>query len=225
MSRAQTIAGGAIFGALSIVISLLHLGVPFVPVPYLVFEFAEIPVIISGMLFGPVGALISALEYWGMLQIVGQFAPIGPAAAFLGVGSTVIGMILAAKLLRRLGHVPGIWAFSALAILFGAMIRAPILTFVNWGILVYIAPGFAPFATKALGSFLGYQLSPDSGLILVLVFTAIFNLIQTVVSVLPSAAISEIALYRVQQGRGQEYWLAKYVRVGYRRKVTVNDPS
>jgi len=217
MTRTQTIAGGAVFGAVSIAISLLHLGVPFLPVPYLVFEFAEIPVIISGMLFGPVGALISAAEYWGMLQLIGQFAPIGPAAAFLGVGSTAVGVIFAAKVLHRLNIRPGIWGFSALAIVIGALIRAPVETLVNFGILVYVAPGFAPFAAHSLGNFLGYQLSPGTGLELVLVFTATFNIIQTIVSVLPSAAVSELAILRLSGRRGQEYWLSRFTRVGSKK--------
>jgi hypothetical protein len=214
VSKTQSVAGGAVFGALALIFSLLQVGVPFLPLPYLVFQFAEIPVVLSTLLFGPLGGAISAFEYWAMLQTLGQNAALfGPEAAFLAVGSSVLGIYIAKRLLSLTGSKPGVWLFASACLGTASLVRVPLLTAVNWWIFNFLAPGFIPVAAGMAARFLSIP-SGDAGLGLVLVFTGIFNIIQLCISLLPAFALAELILSKWLTNTPERYWLGTQVRLG-----------
>ena len=136
--RASLVAAtSAIFGALAAVLAVLPLSFPFPLIPYLRFEVAEIPVVIAFLGFGPLPGIVSALTYWGVLTLVGEFTPIGPAMKFLAVASMLLGLWVGFKLSKnsyRLG--------LTLGFLFGSLLRVLAMTAANYVILLYLFPEF-----------------------------------------------------------------------------------
>jgi len=209
-TRNEVVAGGAVLGALSMVLTLLEIRFPFFPIPYLMFEFAEIPVIVAAMMYGPAGGAISAFEYWVLLQMAGRDAPIGPALKFLAVGSTVLGVWCGGWLHRKLGMKPGLVRFAVLSSALGVAFRVAVMTAANWYILAFLFPGYLTFAKGMLGTTLGMTFADDlSALAMVLVLTAAYNVIQMAISVLPSLAVCSAALAKHGRFSGR-YWLRVY---------------
>ncbi len=175
------IASSAVFGALASVLAALPLSFPFPVIPYLKFDVAEIPVFLAFLGFGPIPGFISALTYWGILNLVGEFVPIGPAMKFLAVVSTLTGIWAGLRLSRsyRLG-VP-------LCFTLGITLRVLVMTLANYVVLVILFPEFLEFAAYMVSHSLGVQLEAGlSALILVLVFTAIYNALHVFLSLVPS---------------------------------------
>jgi len=77
------VAISTVFGALSAVLAMMPLSFSFPLIPYLKFDIAEIPVVTAFLGFGPFPGFISALTYWLILNIFGEWAPIGPAMKFI----------------------------------------------------------------------------------------------------------------------------------------------
>jgi len=156
----------------------MHLSLPFLPLPYLEFQFAEIAIVMAVILYGPLAGTLASFEYLIILEMLGQFAPFGPLLAFLGVVSIVIGMGVARYLLFNANRKTGVWSYASISIIIAASIRVPLLTFANLAYFYLIAPNFINIATSELSSFLGNAVI--SSFALVLVFTAFFNIIQSV---------------------------------------------
>ena len=175
------IASSAVFGALASVLAALPLSFPFPVIPYLKFDVAEIPVFLAFLGFGPLPGFISALTYWGILNLVGEFVPIGPAMKFLAVVSTLTGIWAGLRLSRsvRLG-IP-------LCFTLGIAVRVLVMSLANYVVLVILFPEFLEFASFLVSQSLGITLEAGlSALILVLIFTAIYNAIHVFLSLIPS---------------------------------------
>ena len=181
--RASLVAAtSAIFGALAAVLAVLPLSFPFPLIPYLRFEVAEIPVVIAFLGFGPLPGIVSALTYWGVLTLVGEFTPIGPAMKFLAVASMLLGLWVGFKLSKnsyRLG--------LTLGFLFGSLLRVLTMTAANYVILLYLFPEFLDYAIQALSASLGIQFGClGTAFTLILIFTAVFNVLHMMLSLFPS---------------------------------------
>jgi|BEDMetMinimDraft_2_1075160.scaffolds.fasta_scaffold00023_32 hypothetical protein len=208
-SRTEAIAGGAVFGALASAISYMHLSLPFLPLPYLEFQFAEIAIVMAVILYGPLAGTLASFEYLIILEMLGQFAPFGPLLAFLGVVSIVIGMGVARYLLFNANRKTGVWSYASISIIIAASIRVPLLTFANLAYFYLIAPNFINIATSELSSFLGNAVI--SSFALVLVFTAFFNIIQSVISIVPATAASGYIFARWSPYSIDRYWLPSFI--------------
>jgi len=208
-SRTEAIAGGAVFGALASAISYMHLSLPFLPLPYLEFQFAEIAIVMAVILYGPLAGTLASFEYLIILEMLGQFAPFGPLLAFLGVVSIVIGMGAARYLLFNANRKTGVWSYASISIIIAASIRVPLLTFANLAYFYLIAPNFINIATSELSSFLGNAVI--SSFALVLVFTAFFNIIQSVISIVPATAASGYIFARWSPYSIDRYWLPSFI--------------
>ncbi len=175
------IASSAVFGALASVLAALPLSFPFPVIPYLKFDIAEIPVFIAFLGFGPIPGLVSAITYWGILNLVGEFVPVGPAMKFLAVISTLTGIWAGLKLSRsyRIG-IP-------LCFTLGIAVRVLVMSLANYVVLVILFPEFLKFAAYLVSHSLGMQLEPGlSALMLVLIFTSIYNVLHVFLSLIPS---------------------------------------
>ncbi|MEM1775671.1 MAG: hypothetical protein QW079_01920, partial [Nitrososphaerota archaeon] len=95
------ISVSTIFGALSAILAMLPLSFPFPLVPYLKFDIAEMPVYVAFLSFGPIPGFTSALTYWFVLNMFGEWAPIGPLMKFIAVASTLSGFMLGSRILSK----------------------------------------------------------------------------------------------------------------------------
>ena len=183
MLGTRTITSGAAMAALALILAFLPLSFPFPPIPYLRFDPAEIPVFISLLGFGPLPALITNLVYYFVLLAVGEFTPVGPTMKFLAVASSLLGFWLGSRMVYARGFKP----MLAAGTLLGTVLRVLAMTAANYVILLILFPEFLGLATTLLGAFLGMDISAgQAGFFLVLVFTAVYNILHMGFSLVPT---------------------------------------
>lgn len=175
------IAISTVFGALSGVLAMMPLSFSFPLIPYLKFDIAEIPVVTAFLGFGPFPGFISALTYWLVLNIFGEWSPIGPAMKFIAVASMLAGLWVSYKLVSRF-RTPWFMVF-----LFSSLTRILATSISNYVLLALTAPFFLEYAVGFLSLALGMEIEAGvGGLLIVLFFTAIYNTLHVVLSLFPS---------------------------------------
>ncbi|BAJ50405.1 conserved hypothetical protein [Candidatus Caldarchaeum subterraneum] len=183
MLSTKTITSGASMAALALILAFLPLSIPFPPIPYLRIDPAEIPVFISLLGFGPWPALITNLVYYFVLLAVGEFTPVGPTMKFLAVASSLLGFWLGSRMVYAKGFKPMLAAGTFL----GTVLRVLAMTAANYVVLLILFPDFLSLATSLLGAFLGVDISSgQAGFFLVLVFTAVYNVLHMGFSLIPT---------------------------------------
>jgi len=197
VSRTNSLTGAAVFGALAAVITFL-IQIPY-PVPgftFLQIDLAEIVDVLAFLLFGPAVGLLTTLIHYLVLNFLPTASPIfGPLLKLFGVTSMILGMWLGhgayARILKRKGGV--ITGFSIMLGV-GAVLRAIILTPINYVFLIFVFAPNAVFST----SFLSFYLA---GL-------AIYNVLQTVLAaVVPFLVVK--ALSRAAPNLEVRTWFAR----------------
>ena len=184
------LSASAIFGALAAVMAILPLSFPFPLLPYQKFDFAELPVMVAFFIFGPGPGLVSSVVYWMVLNFVGSFVPIGPAAKFGAVVTMILGMWLGARIYRKVNMRTGIAGFFALTISLGMILRIIAMSVMNFIILWLLFPSFLDLASTSLNVSMGLTFSaPIDALIAALLVTALFNALHIFLSVIPSYLI------------------------------------
>ncbi|MCS7094435.1 MAG: hypothetical protein NZ988_01315 [Thaumarchaeota archaeon] len=179
-------ATGASLGVISATIAIMPLSFAYPPIPYLRFELAEVPAFVAALGFGPsVGLLASTVYFLGLL-VMGEFSPLGPLMKYLAVVSTFVG-IWAIALLRKRGPQLAMRVASWTT---GCFSRVLVMSAVNYLVLIVFFPDFLGFAVSTLSAFLGTELSPNQhGLAMVLLYTAFYNVLHTVLSIGASVAV------------------------------------
>ena len=178
--RKFTIAQVASIGALAYVMSFVK--IPFPPLPYLVFDLGEIPVITLALVSSLQAGLAASIVYYGILNVTGEFVPIGPLMKLIAVASLLVGLYPIRRSLSR--------ARIASSFALASAIRISVMTLANYVVICILFPGFLDMAAKSLSVFLGQRLlDPIS---LVMIFTGFFNLIHTIVSFFPSVAAAKL---------------------------------
>ena len=178
------ISATSIFGALASILAILPLSIPYPPIPYLKFDLAEIPVMVALLCFGPIPGIGSALIYWAILLLRGEFSPIGPSMKFLAVFSMLIGLWIGVKVFK------GSRFTLHLSFLLGAFLRVLSMSAMNYIVAYLLFPNFMSLAARTISMVLGIKISGGlSCLITVLAFTAVFNLIHSILSIAPSILI------------------------------------
>jgi riboflavin transporter FmnP len=174
-----------IFGATVALISLTlsHL-IAFYPLTYLKFDPAEIIVILSLLLFGPYVAIGIAFIHFALLNVFTGFPIIGPGMKFLAVISTIVGIYLGLTLFKFKKTLYMI----LFALILALIIRNVVMTVANYALFITIFAGFLPFAEAMITEAIGL---PGS-LFLILVFTAIYNSIHVLITVLPAYYIAKL---------------------------------
>ncbi|MBO3768709.1 MAG: hypothetical protein QXS21_02820 [Thermoproteota archaeon] len=194
LSKTRTIVSSAFFGALAAILAVAPLSFPFPLIPYLKFDIAEVPAIISLFLFGPLPGLFTSLVYLVVLNFIGSFAPIGPILKFLSVLSTMIGAWFGITICSRAKSKP--FTYIVAVLVFSAIVRVMILTLANYIVIWILMPNFLSYATFAVSLATGIKLSPNfEGLLVVLILTAIFNVLHVLFTIIPSFVLV-IALVR-----------------------------
>jgi riboflavin transporter FmnP len=214
-----TLAGGCVFAALAAVLTIAKVAVQYPPIPYLQIDFAEVPIMISFFLFGPLAAVLAEVIHWLFLNVTGSDAPLGPAIKIMAVLSTLLGFWLGGQIYSRLGRGGTAVALSMMFAI-GMLLRVAVMTVVNYVVLVYIGPiffgaNYLAFAKSVLQAALGWEFSTDgAALFWVLLFTGLYNVINLVVAAIPAGLIIAPVARSFKHVTSFDSWLFRTVRPG-----------
>jgi riboflavin transporter FmnP len=213
----MTIAGAAVFAGLAAILTLARASVPFPLIPYLQIDFAELPIMISFFLFGPVAGIFTELVHWIFLNETGSDVPLGPAIKLVAILSTFFGFWLGSLVYSRLGgrtnRAVGLGLSSMFG--FGILLRVGAMTLMNYLVLVYVGPVFfgvnyMAFAKSTIVATTGWQFNGDAAVLFwVLVFTAIYNVVNLLVASIPAGLIVSPMTNSFRHMTSVETWLMR----------------
>jgi riboflavin transporter FmnP len=191
--RSVGLTGGAVFGglaALSTVVVPANIQ-PFFPIlPFLRFDPAELFSVLAFLIFGPVAAVIAASSHWIFLTATGTSGPLGPAAKFASVLSTLLGLWVGGRVYQRIGAKFSRMSFAlGLMLAFAVLARVCVMFIVNYFIFTYVGPvifgfDYLGFGQKALQLTLGVEYAGPWLLIAMLLYTSVFNGLHAAFSVI-----------------------------------------
>jgi riboflavin transporter FmnP len=186
---------------------MINITIPFPLLPYLKFDFSEIPVTISFFLIGPQYALLSTAIYWVVLTIrAGDI--LGPAMKGAAVASMIIGLWAASKVTSR-DKSKSVKPLITSGLIIGILLRVVVMSLFNYAVLTVIAPFWLDYAAGLVAA-LGLPTTSTSQTILwVLLLTGLYNLLHTALSMIPSVFISEATIERVPNLAGNS-WISQY---------------
>ncbi len=209
-----SIAGSAIFSALALILAAgsQAMGLNFPLVPYLQFDLGEVAIILAFFIFGPAPALVSSVVEFGGLMVFGQQIPIGPLLKLIALVSTVAGLWAGTKIAAR-GGKTSFFRLAGWTTVLGGVVRAAVMTVPNFYLVVYIY-GLAAIEgfVKAPFSAVGIGLTSSNALLVILAFTAVFNVIQLAVVMGVSSLVLRVpSVPRLRMG-GRTPWFAGVVQ-------------
>jgi riboflavin transporter FmnP len=180
---------------------------------------------VSFFLFGPLAGIITEVVHWLFLNETGSDAPLGPAIKFVAVMSTFLGFWLGSAIYSRLGAASGKRPFFGLSLIFGlgAILRVAAMTVVNYAVLVYVGPvifgaNYMGYAKSTLLATTGWQFGSDAAVLFwVLVFTALYNVINLVVASVPAGLIVSPLTNSFRHITSVETWLMRSVGAHHTR--------
>lgn len=204
----RSIALSAVFSALSIMLTMTNITIPFPLLPYLQFDFSEIPVTMSFFLVGPQYALLSTAIYWIVLTIRASDI-LGPAMKGAAVVSMIVGLWLASKLSNR-NFDRRLRSLVSTGLVLGITIRVIVMSVFNYAVFTVIAPFWLDYATGLVAALGLPTSSPIQTILWVLLLTGIYNLLHTALSMIPSVYVSEATIKRIPSLAGNS-WIAMYL--------------
>ena len=193
-SKTAKIAGAAVFGALAWFLAVPEFfKIPFYPLTYLTFDFAEIPVMFSFLVFGPAAGIISSVVLWGTLNFVGSTGTFGATMKFIAVASAALGLWIGVSLYSKVSSKIALKGALASGFIFSLLLRVAIMTVANYVALTIVFPDFMGFAVDMLAKAnIVDASSPFSGIVAILLITGVYNTIHTALSLIPSYFLSTI---------------------------------
>jgi riboflavin transporter FmnP len=204
-----SLAGIAVFGALSAILTYLSqfLGLNFPLVPYLQFDLGEIAIVLSLFIFGPVPALVSSSVEFVTLMAVGQNAPVGPVLKLFAMVSSIAGIWLGIGLASSIRRANMRNVFG-LGTAFGAVVRAAVMTLPNYYLLVflYTIPTIVGYVSGAF-KLAGIAVTDSNALVIVLGFTAFFNVLQLLFVMATSFAVLKVPQVSGLRIAGKGLWV------------------
>jgi len=214
--RSVKLTGAAVFGGLAAVSTVVFppsVQPPFPLLTFLKFDPAELFSVLAFIIFGPIPALVTATVHWIFLTATGQDSPLGPAAKFAAVVSTLLGMWLGSLVYRRFSarHRHAWVAFGSM-LGFSALSRVGVMLVINYFVFTYLGPVI--FGINYLGfsaQFLGLQ---SAGiwevLIVMLVLTSIFNAFHVLFSVgLPFIFVMPLS-FKIPEIASSHPWISRF---------------
>jgi riboflavin transporter FmnP len=211
ISKTTSLTGAAVFGALAAVIaSVSQLPYPDPSFGFLRIDLAEIVDVLAFLIFGPVVGLLTALIHYLFLNFAPSLPIYGPLLKLFAVLSMLLGMWLGyltySRILKRTGGMIG--AFVIMLVL-SAIIRAGLLTPINYVFLVFV---FSPPNTSFSSAFLStYFLG-----------LAIYTIAQTLLAIVSSYVVV-VALSRANPNLEVRAWFARLKRQVFANKETQED--
>jgi riboflavin transporter FmnP len=211
----RSLAGVAVFGALSIVLTLISqaLGLNFPIVTYLQFDLGEIAILLAFFIFGPVPALIAAfIEFATLLALGVNAAFFGPELKLIAILSSLLGVWIGVVTVRRTKE-PTIKKAVGLGSVLGIVIRAAAMTVPNYLLIIFLITVSGTLGAVE-GSFklIGITPTESNVLVLVLIMTAVFNALQF--AFVSAVTYGIVSLPQVQNTRaaGRKPWIATYLQ-------------
>lgn len=187
------IATIATLAALAAVFGFMGLAIPYPLMPFLKFDLAEIPDIVSFMIVGPSGGLVTALIHWFVLNLKGggMVPVVSPLMKLMAISSMMLGLYIGAKMAEGKDRK----AMLVGMIGWGIIVRVVVMGLVTFLLYYAIMPEtYIPFAEKMLGA-LGIRVEGALQVAFYTVlFTAIFNALHVPLSVLLAAIVAEAAM-------------------------------
>jgi len=181
--------GTSLLTALAVVTATLKIHIPYPILPYLKFDLTEIPIFIVLVFYGLKLSTISSVVYWVILLGIGEFTPIGPTMKFLAILSMLIGYTIGYRIARS--NITGLVC--------SIIVRVIVMSLMNYIVLELLIPGGLDWAVSFISRILGLEMtSYYEKFVTLLVFTAIFNTIHTVIVVLPSNYIVLLLVRRLR---------------------------
>jgi riboflavin transporter FmnP len=214
-----SIAGVAIFGALSVVLTTLSvsLGMNFPLLPYLQFDLGEIAIFLAFFIFGPIPAFVSAFVEFGTLMALGVNAPVGPVLKLVSILSSLVGVWAGTALVSHMGK-PGLNKAAALGTGFGITTRVIGTTIANYELIVFFSRYFTGYSLAAILGYVsgffktaGITITTANGLTLILGFTAVFNVLQLLFVLVISYLIVRLPQMRSTKAAGRRLWIVSYI--------------
>ncbi len=208
-----SIAGSAIFSALALVLAAASqaLGLNFPLIPYLQFDVGEVAIILAFFIFGPAPALVSSFVEFAGLMVFGQQIPVGPLLKLFALASTVAGLWAGTAMASRRGKTTLLSLASWSAVLAG-ITRAAVMTVPNFYLIAYLyglpaIEGFlrAPFAAVGIG------LTDSNAILVVLAFTAAFNVAQLALVMAISSFVLRVPAVPRLRIAGRSPWFSYVV--------------
>jgi len=217
--KSVSLTGGAVFGglaALSTVVVPANIQ-PFFPIlPFLRFDPAELFSVLAFLIFGPVAALIAATSHWIFLTATSTAGPLGPAAKFASVLSTLFGLWLGGRVYQRIGAKISRMSFAlGLMLAFAVLARVGVMFIVNYFIFTYVGPVFfgfdyLGFGQRALQLTLGVEYTGPWLLIAMLLYTSIFNGLHAAFSVIIPYMIFTPLSLKVPEIASGHPWISRF---------------
>lgn len=190
--RAVVVTMTAIFAALSIILTMLKFEIPYPVLPYLKFDFAEIPTVMAFFIINPYSGFVCSVLHW-LFLMNRSTNPIGPFMKFAAVISMLIGFRLTFPLFKKFSSSSSLSKlFFCICSFGGGLIRVAVMSILNVIVLLWIAPGYLTFASYVLQNVLGYMPNSGETLYWTLVFTAIYNCIHVVFSIIPAIVLLNV---------------------------------
>ncbi len=208
MSFPKTVvtANVAVFSGLAIILTYSKAEIAFPVLPYLKFDFAEIPSIIVLLLFGPAASLLTAMIHWISLTMTRGWI-IGPLMKFIAVVPMIIGFWIGGEISKRISHGKNT-SFLALFIMgnfIGILLRVIVTTAANVALFLIVDPRYLIYARGLLAA-IGLSVSSDYDVLLwVLLFTGIFNALHVLLSTISAGVLVKIAIARAPQLAGRAW--------------------
>ncbi|MBS7641020.1 MAG: hypothetical protein QXJ19_02160 [Candidatus Bathyarchaeia archaeon] len=200
-ARSVTIAYVVVFSALAISLTFSRAEIPFPLLPYLKFDFAEIPVMLALLLGGLAPGLATAVIHWIGLSMARGWV-LGPLMKFLAVAPMVVGFWLGIKIWK----IKSLQKSMVLAFPLGAIFRVMVCAIANTIVFLFVAPDFLKFSVGYLKA-IGLNVSSEiDALLWTLAFNAIFNVLHVILSAAIAVVIFIAAIKRIP-GIAGKVWL------------------
>ncbi|MEM0358339.1 MAG: hypothetical protein QXL77_08240 [Candidatus Bathyarchaeia archaeon] len=181
-----------VFSALALALTFSKAEIPYPLMPYLKFDFAEIPVMLALMLGGLISGLTTEIIHWIGLSIARGWV-LGPLMKFLAVVPMVFGFWLGIRIYKRKWTVRSV----AMAFLLGIIVRVMVCAITNTIVLLFIAPEYIKFSGYALKA-VGINVTSTTDILLwTLALNGIFNALHVILSSIIAMLIFRAAATRL----------------------------
>jgi riboflavin transporter FmnP len=181
--KSVIIANVIVFSALAVMLTSLKAEVPFPLLPYLKFDFAEIPVMITLFLFGPVPSLVTEVIHWIALTVTRGWI-LGPLMKFLAVVPMIAGFWLGVSIYTKLrsGKTHNVAILFVVGNIVGIVARVLVASIANIVVFLIVAPEWLGYAGYMLGLVGIVTTSVFEILLWALLLTGLFNTLHVPLS-------------------------------------------
>lgn len=196
--KSVIIANVIVFSALAVMLTSLKAEVPFPLLPYLKFDFAEIPIMITLFLFGPVPSLVAEVIHWIALTVTRGWI-LGPLMKFLAVVPMIVGFWLGVIMYKklRLGKTRNVVILFVVGNIVGIVARVLVASIANIVVFLIVAPEWLGYAGYMLGLVGIVTTSVFEILLWALLLTGVFNTLHVPLSSFVAVTMLKGAIIRM----------------------------